>query len=250
MRGWNPLQWLQDHGGSVGAVSTASWPQAVHGSGLVATADIARGDLLLSVPAPLSLTALPGPSEDNLHEGHRLCLRLLGERCRGPASQWHAWLSSLPTAFETPLHWPDADLEVHICTCHAHAMHNHARTMHGHAHTMPTSCTYHASTMHTCIHRAYTHLEERLRGCPALLLRAREERAHLTPMLEALDEEDQAEAILSMALLTRAVLWLPLLWRDEEDQAEIRRRSAAACANPVHALHCTCTCAQACAPHA
>ena len=114
MSGWDPLQWLQEHGGSVGAVATASWPQAVHGSGLVATADIARGDLLLSVPAALCLTALPGPSEGNLHEGHRLCLRLLGERCRGRTSQWHAWLSSLPTAFETPLHWPDADLEVRI----------------------------------------------------------------------------------------------------------------------------------------
>lgn len=158
MSGWDPLQWLQEHGGSVGAVATASWPQAVHGSGLVATADIARGDLLLSVPAPLSLIALPGPSEDNLHEGHRLCLRLLGERCRGPASQWHAWLSSLPTAFETPLHWPDADLEVHTCTCHAHTYtytytyhHNHAQTMHGHAHTMHTMhipCIYHAY-MHT-----------------------------------------------------------------------------------------------------
>ena len=44
-----------------------------------------------------------------------------------------------------------------------------------------------------CIHHAYTHLQERLRGCPALLARALEERAHLTPMLEALDDEDQAE---------------------------------------------------------
>ena len=227
MRGWNPLQWLQEHGGSVGAVATASWPQAVHGSGLVATADIARGDLLLSVPAlrphtprvrpvyagrlpararqhslpsrrphsalaldaslnclaaqvpaALSLTALPGPSEGNLHEGHRLCLRLLGERCRGPASRWHAWLSSLPTAFETPLHWPDADLEVRIpCTL-----------------TMHTPCTHHVHTMHTpCPYRAYTDLQERLRGCPALLARALEERAHLAPMLEALDDEDQAE---------------------------------------------------------
>ena len=43
-----------------------------------------------------------------------------------------------------------------------------------------------------CPHHAYTHLEERLHGCPALLLRAHEERAHLGPMLEALDEEDQA----------------------------------------------------------
>ena len=141
---WDPLNWLRDHSGSVGAVTTAAWPRAVHGSGLVATADIARGELLLSVPAPLCLTALPGPSEgeDNLHEGHRLCLRLLGEHCRGPASQWHAWVTSLPTAFETPLHWPDLDVRLH--------------------------------------------------GHPALLARAREERAHLAPMLEALDEEDQA----------------------------------------------------------
>ena len=159
MSGWDPLQWLRDHGGSVGAVATASWPETVHGSGLVATADIARGDLLLSVPAPLSLTALPGPREENLHEGHRLCLRLLGERCRGPASQWHAWLSSLPTTFETPLQWPDADLEVHVPrTCHAHTMHTPCTH---HAHTLLMPCTHHAHSMHTaCPCHAHTaHIE-------------------------------------------------------------------------------------------
>ena len=163
MSGWDPLQWLRDHGGSVGAVATASWPQTVHGSGLVATADIARGELLLSVPAPLSLTALPGPREDNLHEGHRLCLRLLRERCRGPASQCHAWLSSLPATFETPLHWPEAELEVHTPrTCHAHAMHT-ACTQHAHA--MHTPCVY-PSTMHVQV-RIRVRLRVRLRSSPS-----------------------------------------------------------------------------------
>ena len=50
-------------------------------------------------------------------------------------------------------------------------------------------------------------MQERLRGWPALLLRAREERAHLAPMLEALDEEDQVGAPLSMAPLSVAVPW-------------------------------------------
>ena len=76
-----------------------------------------------------------------------------------------------------------------------------------------TPCPHHAHTMPTpCPHHAYTHLEERLHGCPALLLRAHAERAHLAPMLEALDEEDQAEAIYlvwlssTLAVVTMATL--------------------------------------------
>ncbi len=100
----------------VGALTTASWPQAVQGEGLIATADIARGDLLLSVPAELCLTAPPSCDDGSaeVHEGHRLCLRLLNERCRGTASQWHDWLASLPTAFDTPVHWPAAELEARL----------------------------------------------------------------------------------------------------------------------------------------
>ena len=69
-------------------------------------------------------------------------------------------------------------------------MHVHAPP----ARTMQLPCTHHAYTMPIpCLYRAYTYLQERLRGCPALLARALEERAHLAPMLEALDDEDQAE---------------------------------------------------------
>ena len=78
---------------------------------------------------------------------------------------------------------------------------------------MHTACSSHAhavraqSTMHVQVRTrvrlrvrlrsspsSTMHVQERLRGWPALLLRAREERAHLAPMLEALDEEDQVGA--------------------------------------------------------
>ena len=107
---FDPLNWLRDRGGRVGSVVVAQWPQTAHGVGLCATADIARGELLLALPLALCITASQPAAATGLHEGHRLCLQLLCERSRG-SSPFVEWLDSLPQSFEAPLHWPEEELE-------------------------------------------------------------------------------------------------------------------------------------------
>ena len=110
----DPMAWLRARGGTVGSVRVA---QTAHGgAGLVATEPIVAGDLVLSVPSELVLVADEAVAgADELHEGCRLSLRLLTERARGAASPWHAWLASLPPAFDTPLHWADSELRQLRC---------------------------------------------------------------------------------------------------------------------------------------
>lgn len=47
---------------------------------------------------------------------HVLCLLLLVERARGPASPWQPYISTLPEAYDDPFWWPESDLRLLVGT--------------------------------------------------------------------------------------------------------------------------------------
>ena len=111
----DPLAWLRDRGGTASVDLVTAVGE--HGGGLFTTRAVAAGTRLLTVPASLMLMASEekGEDEKELHEGCRLCLRLLAERTRGADSRLHGWIESLPTLFDTPLHWPEEQLPALGC---------------------------------------------------------------------------------------------------------------------------------------
>ena len=89
-------------------------------NGLFAAADFQEGDLLLSVPAHLLLTAGIADTRgwpDELPEEDKIALLLLVE-CddRGTESKWHPWtVDGVPAVFDLPMTWDDADAQELRC---------------------------------------------------------------------------------------------------------------------------------------
>ncbi len=107
------LSWLAASGGTVGPVVVRRTSRH-SGRGVYAKRRVAQGELLLSVPARLLLTAgaatsaAVGQLEDRapLAEADAIILLLLKERARGDVSSWAPWIRTLPTNFdELPFFW-------------------------------------------------------------------------------------------------------------------------------------------------
>ena len=111
-------RWIDEQGGNSGFVVGGP---TQYGLGLLATSDLKRGDVLVSVPKHCQLSVAntlessPGMLA-SVHEAvpadfwaARLALMLLAERGRGEASPFAKYVSTLPAKYTVPLFWtPEA----------------------------------------------------------------------------------------------------------------------------------------------
>ncbi|KAF5380369.1 hypothetical protein D9615_004738 [Tricholomella constricta] len=117
------LSWFQKYGGSVDAdlVGFAMFPESEGGRGVVALKDIPEAHVLFSIPRSLTLSirtsSLPsrfGASawqKMKLDQGWTgLILCMMWETARGTSSKWLEYFDTLPTHFDTPMFWNQADL--------------------------------------------------------------------------------------------------------------------------------------------
>ena len=106
-------RWLLAAGGTWSTECSIGFAGGVE-NGLFAAADFREGELLLSVPAHLLLTAGIADTRgwpDELPEEDKIALLLLVE-CdgRGSESKWHPWtIDGVPALFDLPMTWEDAD---------------------------------------------------------------------------------------------------------------------------------------------
>jgi hypothetical protein len=117
------LKWFEAAGGELLQARVALMDYS--GWGVVATAPIAAGEPLLSVPLkwcldtgrdciPSAQACKPSPAwprelqelVSDWADEDVLALRLISERLADAASPWAPWLRSLPRAFDMPLFWP------------------------------------------------------------------------------------------------------------------------------------------------
>ena len=108
------LRWLRSEGGTVGSIrvtaASSSSPR-----GVFASKAVRAGEVLLSVPSSLLLTAGTEGRGDDLPEADALILRLLSE-CESRDSRWDTWLRLLPGAYEElPSAWEEHELEALHC---------------------------------------------------------------------------------------------------------------------------------------
>ena len=105
--------WLSQAGGEVGGIRVGSAAPR----GVVATRDIREGELLLSVPESILLTARGVATNliagrwrdvDELNEVDLLCIALLEELELRADSRWAAWLPTLPVTYDVPFLWEEA----------------------------------------------------------------------------------------------------------------------------------------------
>lgn len=115
------LEWLVAHGATVSSIAPAHFPDT--GRGVRATADIQRGEELLSVPEPLLMTGRSARADPQLGPALRrlqqqwgmkatpqeeLAAHLLHEVSKGRDSFWFAYLRHLPRNFTTLMSFPEA----------------------------------------------------------------------------------------------------------------------------------------------
>lgn len=105
------VAWLAAHGGSLldDNLQLGGEPRGVY-----ARSPIAAGDVLLSVPAALLLTAGAATRASATSETNAIILMLLEERTRGSQSTWAPWIAALPSfdSFKAclPLLWDEAHI--------------------------------------------------------------------------------------------------------------------------------------------
>ena len=100
------LRWAASHG--VALHNAAIAPIPGRGMGVVATATINSGDLVLSIPHSLLITRKTDVSNE-LGETNHLAFTLQKELYRGRESQWLPYVTSLPKSFSTPLFFNESE---------------------------------------------------------------------------------------------------------------------------------------------
>lgn len=111
--------WLREGGGTLGPVRVRTCE--AQGRGLFATRAVSIGELLLRVPEALILTdeyastsplgrslraALPSVSASE-----QVCVQLVHHRLLGHASEWAAWLATVPEQYDSLPAWEAAQLD-------------------------------------------------------------------------------------------------------------------------------------------
>ncbi|KAI8353080.1 hypothetical protein B0O80DRAFT_387401 [Mortierella sp. GBAus27b] len=111
------LSWLQANGATV-STSIAFQDYAAEGAGrgVIASADINKGDELFSIPRPLLLS--PETSElakkvdlTVLQGWNPLMMCMIYEYCLGDKSLWKPYFDILPMEFSTPMFWTSEEQE-------------------------------------------------------------------------------------------------------------------------------------------
>ncbi|KZT71724.1 SET domain-containing protein [Daedalea quercina L-15889] len=116
------IGWFKSKNGFIDTSSMGFAEFPGHGRGAVALKDIPQGHTLFEIPRDLTLSTrtsvLPSRlgmetwKQSGLDKGWAgLILCMMWEESQGSASKWSTYLSSLPSAFDTPMFWPDKDLK-------------------------------------------------------------------------------------------------------------------------------------------
>ncbi|KAI0683143.1 SET domain-containing protein [Cytidiella melzeri] len=116
------LDWFQSQNGYID--KTAMKVDEIPGfaRGAIALRDLPEGHTLFSIPRELTLStrtsALPSKigasvwKQHGLHVGWAgLILCMMWEEAQSTESRWNAYMSILPSKFETPMFWDEAELE-------------------------------------------------------------------------------------------------------------------------------------------
>ncbi|OCH87879.1 SET domain-containing protein [Obba rivulosa] len=114
--------WFRDQGGELDASAMGFAIFADSGRGAIALRDIPEGHTLFCIPRDLTLSlrtsSLPAKfgkdvwKHHELHNGWAgLMLCMMWEESLGASSKWSGYLSSLPTAFTTPMFWTEEDIQ-------------------------------------------------------------------------------------------------------------------------------------------
>ena len=112
-------RWLESNGVDVSKtrVERVDASAGGRGWGLVAAADIAAGDAVLSVPESLWMTpstaaaSAVGAFVADQPAWVKLAVQLLHEKALGDDSRWRAYLQTLPARLDAPLFWSADELE-------------------------------------------------------------------------------------------------------------------------------------------
>ncbi|GBE80467.1 SET domain-containing protein [Sparassis crispa] len=116
------VNWFRSQNGFFDADSMDLTTFFGHGRGAMALRDISEGHTLFTIPREITLStrtsSLPGLlgrgawNEFGLGRGWvGLILCMMWEESQGSQSKWSGYMSSLPTAFDTPMFWNDGDLQ-------------------------------------------------------------------------------------------------------------------------------------------
>ena len=115
----DPAFWAWATSSGVEAIGCAPADVSEGWRGVVATADVAPGDVVLRVPGALLMSARSAAADPDLvaaFESHgaaltpadRLCVHLLREAARGDASPWRAYVAQLPRRYDALAGWTSA----------------------------------------------------------------------------------------------------------------------------------------------
>ena len=110
------LKWAKMNGISFGKLRPAYFPAT--GRGLMACKKLNSGDLVISVPENMLITAKTAEQSDigkqliTLRPKPllMLCVFILYEKHRGKSSFWHPYIITLPWSFNTPAYFNDEEL--------------------------------------------------------------------------------------------------------------------------------------------
>lgn len=112
------LRWAKRNRISFGKLRPAYFPAT--GRGLMACKKLTSGDLVISVPEEMLITAKTAEQSDigkqltQLHVRLKpllmLCVFILYENHRGKSSFWHPYISTLPKSFNTPAYFNEEEL--------------------------------------------------------------------------------------------------------------------------------------------
>ncbi|KAH9920155.1 SET domain-containing protein [Fomitopsis serialis] len=116
------IAWFKSRNGTVDTSSMGFAEYPACGRGAVALKDIPQGHVLFTIPRDVTLSTRTSslPSLFGMEAWKRLgldkgwaglILCMMWEEAQGSVSRWSAYLSSLPSAFDTPMFWPDDDIK-------------------------------------------------------------------------------------------------------------------------------------------
>ena len=115
----DPAFWAWATSSGVEAIGCAPADVSEGWRGVVATADVAPGDVVLRVPGALLMSARSAAADPDLvaafashgsalTPADRLCVHLLREAARGDASPWRAYVAQLPRRYDALAGWTSA----------------------------------------------------------------------------------------------------------------------------------------------
>ncbi|KAA1471795.1 SET domain-containing protein, partial [Dentipellis sp. KUC8613] len=116
------VSWFESQGGTFDKSALVFTDIPDHGRGAIALRDLPEGHTLFSIPRDVTLSSRTSTLPSLLGTSHwrnfglaegwaGIMLCMMWEEAQGTSSKWSCYLASLPTSFDTPMFWNEADLE-------------------------------------------------------------------------------------------------------------------------------------------